>query len=60
MEDIDKKTITILIKGAEKQLDDAHAVGQPFTVRHCENLKVVIEYLKKRLDECTMRDLERC
>ena len=59
MGDIDKETIIKLIKSAQKRLDDTHAVGQPFTIRHYENLEFVIEYLKKRLDECTVRDLER-
>lgn len=53
---MDVETIKMLIKKAEKKLDEALRIGQPYTNEYYNKLRAVITYLENELkDELLLR-----
>ena len=59
LESIDTKTVNLIIKDARKKYEETSGIGQPYSVRHFENLDFVIEYLNKVLDSVTLNRLDK-
>lgn len=48
---LDIETIKLIVSDTKNRLDGDRRVGQPFTVRHFENLKFVKTYLNRYLSD---------
>ena len=46
---IDKAAVKAIIEDTKRLHEETSAIGQPYTVRHFENLEFVIRYLEKYL-----------